>query len=119
MSKQTFERPTEISTLDMVFPTTVRHLMPDYAEIREVYDRGNKWGNRLFSDWFYSGIKSTDGLIPRDGIDKKKALRHIRAVMGSFEPKHEHKEAACAYLLDKWFDGEQSKWERADRKAQS
>lgn len=116
MSKNTFEQPTEIDQITMVFPATVRHLMPVYAEIREEYDRGNKWSNRLFSDWFYCGIKSTDGLVPREGIDKSKALRHIRAVMGSFEPKHEHKEAACAYLFDKWFDGEQSKWERADRK---
>jgi hypothetical protein len=91
--------------------------MPAYSEIAKEYDRNNKWGNHLFNDWFFCGIKSVDGLVPREGIDKTKALRQIRAVMGSYEPKHEHKEAACAFLFDKWFDGKKSKWERADRAA--
>lgn len=112
-----FAQPTDIDQVTMVFPGSVRHLMPSYDAIRDEYDRGNKWSNRLFSDWFYSGITSVDGLVPKEGIDKTRALRHIRAVMSSFEPKHEHKEAAVAYLFDKWFDGEQSKWERAERKA--
>lgn len=111
-----FSQPTDIDTVTMVFPCSVRHLMPKYEDIREEYDRGRKWGNRLFSDWFYAGIKGTDGLIAREGIDRKMALRHIRTVMGSFEPKHEHKEAACAYLFDKWFEST-STWERAERKS--
>jgi len=41
--------------------------------------------------------------MPNDGIDQNKALRHIKAILGSFEPKHEHKEAAAAYLLSLWF----------------
>lgn len=111
-----FSQPTEVDAVTMAFPAGVRHLMPAQSEIPDEFHHGNNWGNRLFADWFYSGIKSLDGLVPRDGIDKTKALRHIKTVMGSFEPKHEHKESAVAYLFDKWFEPT-SKWEVRERKA--
>ena len=41
---------------------------------------------------------------PKEGVDTKKALRHVKAVLGSWEPKHEHKEAGVAFLLNEWFD---------------
>lgn len=113
MSK--FDQPMDIDAATAAFPGSVRNLMPPFSELRE-YDNGRKWGNRLFSDWFYSGIESLDGLIPKEGIDKAKALRHIRTVMGSWEPKHEHKEAAVAFFFDKWFD-EKSTWKRKERTA--
>lgn len=112
-----FSQPHEIDGATAAFPGRVDHLIPPYAEIREKYGYARTWGNRLFNDWFFSGIKSVDGLVPREGIDKAKALRHIATVMRSFDPKHEHKEAGCAFLFDKWFDGEKSKWERAERVA--
>jgi len=113
-----FEYPSEISPVEAAFPTRVDHLVPSYEELRGTpYRNGDNWGNRLFSDWFYFGLKSADGLIPRQGVDKQKALVHIKTVMRSWDPKHEHKEAGCAFLFDKWFDGDQSKWERADRAA--
>lgn len=106
-------KPQVISDVELAFPAKVKHLMPDMKDIPEEFKqfcgRGTKW-NQLFSDWFYSGLSKLD-LVPKDGIDKNLALRHIRAVMGSFEPKHEHKEAAVAYLLSLWFTDESS-WER-------
>jgi hypothetical protein len=99
-----FSQPTEIDAATAAFPAGVRDLMPAYDEIRKEYDSNRKWSNRLFNDWFFTGIESHDGLVPKEGVDKTKALRHIRAVMGSWEPKHEHKEAAVAYLLSLWFD---------------
>lgn len=32
-----------------------------------------------------------------------KAFRHLAACQGSFEPKHEHKQAAVAWLASLWF----------------
>jgi hypothetical protein len=106
-----FEQPADVDALDAAFPASVKHLMPPFSEIRE-WDMAAKWSNRLFNDWFFWGIESTDGLVPKEGIEKPKALRHIRTVMSSFDPKHEHKEAACAFLFDKWFDGVKSTWTR-------
>jgi hypothetical protein len=36
-------------------------------------------------------------------VDTNKALAHIQCIMMSFEPKHEHKTAGVAFLLDEWF----------------
>lgn len=97
--------PQEISTIDAAFPAKVAHLMPKYDEIPEEFrnfNHHNKWQN-LVSTWFFEGIKIKE-LKPKDGIDAKKAMRHIGTILKSFEPKHEHKEAACAYLLSLWFD---------------
>ena len=97
-------KPALVTRLEMAFPTNVRELMPRMEDIpKEFKDRNNgtEW-NRLFGDWFYNGLESLD-LTPKEGIDKEQALRHIQTVMGSWEPKHEHKEAAVAYLLSLWF----------------
>jgi hypothetical protein len=40
---------------------------------------------------------------PREGVDPEKAFRAIKATLGSFAPKHQHKEAAVAYMLSCWF----------------
>jgi hypothetical protein len=37
-------------------------------------------------------------------MEAQAAMRHVQYCMRSFEPKHEHKEAGCAYLLSLWFD---------------
>jgi len=43
-------------------------------------------------------------LKSKPGIDRKAAIRHIKAIMASYAPKHEHKEAGCAYLFALWFE---------------
>jgi hypothetical protein len=36
-------------------------------------------------------------------VDGELAIRHLQVIQASFEPKHEHKEAAVAYLASLWF----------------
>jgi hypothetical protein len=101
----------EIDAATAAFPASVRHLMPPYADIPKEFrdhDGGNVW-QRLVSDWFFGGVKNLK-LTPKDGIDTAKALQHVTAILRSFEPKHEHKEAACAYLLSQWFSN--ATWEK-------
>lgn len=100
----------EIDGVTAAFPTHVSHLMPKMSEIPEEFHRGRTVWNRLVSQWFFCGVKNLQ-LTPKDGIDKAAALRHVQTVMRSFEPKHEHKEAACAYLLSQWFTD--PSWEKA------
>jgi len=38
-----------------------------------------------------------------EGVDGGLAIRHLQVIQASFEPKHEHKEAAVAYLASPWF----------------
>lgn len=100
----------EVSGVDLAFGGDMKKLLPKWDDIPEEYRNMNgitKW-NKMVSDWFFCGIKDLK-LKPKDGIDTHKAMSHIRAIMSSWEPKHEHKEAGCAYLLSQWFDDVQYK----------
>lgn len=100
-----FSVPWDIDPLSTVFPVNTPSRMPLMKDIPEdaKYGRGEyaKWF-KLFGEWFYCGLSRLE-LEPRDGIDEKKAIIHVRSIMPSFDTKHEHKEAACVYLLHKWF----------------
>lgn len=106
-------KPQTVTNIDMAFPAKVSHLMPNMSDIPREFDGGNTKWNKLFSDWFYCGLSKLE-LTPKDDISRDVALRHISTIMRSFEPKHEHKEAAVAYLLSLWFSD--ATWERAERK---
>ena len=99
--------PKELSAVEVAFPANVNHLLPAWESIPSEFKRfgANQW-TRLAAQWFFSGLpkETVAELKPRDGIDKAKALRHVQACLGSFKPKHEHKEAGCAYLLSLWFE---------------
>jgi len=79
-------------------------LMPAMQDIPRDYPDRHKW-TRFFSQVFTNGAPKGTKMFPREGVDTGKALRHLRAIMVSYQPKHEHKEAACAYLLSQWFTG--------------
>ena len=91
----------QITDAEVAFSTT--KFLPPYSQIPEEFKRGNTKWNRLFSAWFFGGLKELR-VAPKDGVDRQKALRCIRAHMGSFEPKHEHKEAGVAYMMSMLFD---------------
>ena len=94
-------QPLDVSDVDVAFGGDMARLLPPIADIPEPFRRGNTPQNNLFSTLFFSG-----GKLPatKPGIDARKAKLHLSAVMRSFEPKHEHKEAACAYLMSLWYE---------------
>jgi hypothetical protein len=96
-------QPKPVDDVTLAFPASVvGSLLPPISDIpKEFSERSNPWG-KLTSEWFFRGLKGQ--FIPKDGIDKQAAMRHLGAVMRSFEPKHEHKEAGVAYLMSLWFD---------------
>ena len=98
-----FTKPTEFNNLDLAFPAMALDHMPLMEDIPEEFDKSERWG-RFVSDWFFFGIAEKT-MQPKDGIEEDVALRHIGMILGSFAPKHEHKEAAAAYLLSLWFEG--------------
>lgn len=90
----------------------VKH-MPKMADIPEEFlKRRNNPFTDAVSYWFFGGARFKDGVLTvdgksfraKDGVDGKKAIVAIQAVLGSFEPKHEHKEAACGFMLSEWFE---------------
>lgn len=102
MSK--FDKPKDVSDIDIAFPAKVSHLMPPMASIPDEFKRFSGEWVEFQRAWFY-GHRKIASVTPKDGIDASAAIRHLHCIQGSFEPKHEHKEAAVAYLASLWFDG--------------
>ena len=70
------------------------------ATLEDAEEKGFGSNNcKRSAELFYNGGK----VNVKDSLDKKyaaKGLRTLKAVMGSFEPKHEHKMAVCEYIID-------------------
>ncbi|MFE9232014.1 hypothetical protein [Cellulosimicrobium funkei] len=92
-------QPVEVTNLEMAFGARVHHLMPAYGSVKPDPD----W-RALQQRWFFSGLPAETQMMPKEGVDPKLALRHLRTIQGSFAPKHEHKEEAVAFLLGEWFE---------------
>src|SRR5436305_9654164 len=67
------------------------------AKRRSFYN-GHTPYNALFSGLFYKGGK-LNFRKDLDPIFKERATAYLSALMHSFEPKHEEKEAICALIL--------------------
>ena len=97
---RTWDQPHDVDSIAAVLPgSIVGTLLPPMSEIPEEFrERRSEWcviAMRLF----FSG-----GRFPqvKPGIDADKAGRHLMAVLGSFDPKHEHKEAGAGWLMSMW-----------------
>jgi hypothetical protein len=97
-------KPNEnITQADIAFgPKNLADFLPPMSSIpKEFFGSGNPW-NKWVSKWFFGGLK--EYAVAVEGINFKQAHAHLKVILGSFEPKHEHKIAGCAYLASKWFD---------------
>jgi len=98
--------PQPVDNVRLAFPASVTDLMPDYNAIPEDFRRGRGGARpwiKFQQQWFFKGLKGVD-IRAKDGIDRAAALRHLSTIQGSFEPQHEHKEAAVAYLASLWLE---------------
>ncbi len=88
----------QLSDIDVAFSqVSVDFDLLEEAKARGFYNGNTKY-NDLFSNLFFKGGK----LDFKDNLNKEfenKATRYLKALMGSFEPSHEVKEAICALLL--------------------
>lgn len=98
MDLKEFSFPTP-TPADMAFPTfdTIPELLEEAKERGFLY--GHKPGNELFSKLFFNG-GSVNFKQDIDEEYKRRVWHYLRSFMGSFAPKHEHKEAICAMLMD-------------------
>ena len=97
-------KPKKVTDIDMALGGNMKILLPPMASIPEDFIKGRTEWNTIFSQWFFSGLGPNTKFNVKDGIDGSVALNHLLSVMRSFDPKHEHKEAGCAYLMSIWFD---------------
>lgn len=98
----------KLDLADVAFGTTA--LLPKYEDIPDDFKRRRTIWNDLFSSWFFDGLSALE-MKPKPGIDGDLAMKAIRAHMVSWEPKHEHKEAGVAWMMDQLF--ESATWEVA------
>ena len=82
---------------------SVNDIMPAYNELDNSFKHGNTKWNEATNTWFFKCIKKSQ-FTPKEGIDIDCAFMHLGAIMSSYEPKHEHKEAGVAFLMSLWFD---------------
>ena len=94
MDLSTYKFP-EVTKVDLAFPTfnTTKEL------VEEAKKRNPQKGMKKFSELFYSGGKIE---LKEDvkGTWKENALMYARALMGSFAPKHEHKELVVGMIFE-------------------
>ena len=102
--------PIPVSRADIAFGGKAMDILPPYRDIPEEFKRGGTQWNKWQRDWFFTGLQCYP--VPKDGIDLNLAMANLKCANGSFEPKHEHKEAGVAYLASLWFsspNGEKTK----------
>jgi len=76
---------------------------PKYEDIPEQFRRGNTPFNKAVSGLFFKGGRLEDyGLRLKAGTDRGAFFLALRALIGSFAPKHELKDATCAWLLSEY-----------------
>lgn len=95
--------PTEITDLEIAFPAHGLKLLPAWEDIPDEFKTNGGKHEQLLTDWFFAGIK-LKSVEMKEGIDQTKAFRHLKCIMGSYEPKHEHKMSGVAYLIEQWFE---------------
>lgn len=97
--------PTPVSDVEVAFPAGALDLMPSRevceAGLAALPDGGAEW-LRLQRVWFSRGLAAGVEFHMRPGVDGETAFRHLCCIQGSYAPKHEHKEAAVAYLASRW-----------------
>lgn len=90
-----------VSDLELAFGGE-EGLWPAWVDIPDEFKSMNHPWAQWQSEWFYRGLKTTP--TAKDGIDADLAIRHLAAIQRSWAPKHEHKQAAVAYLASLWFE---------------
>ena len=92
----------KVTGADIAFPTanTDPKLLRE-AERRgySMYGSDKKRGSKMFQTLFYEGGK----IVYREDVPEEhrnNVMAYLRSFMGSWAPKHEHKHAICAMLLD-------------------
>lgn len=107
-----WSQPIVLSGLDVVFGAgreLMEKMLPTMDEIPEDFKcyggsgRGEakQWINKV-EDWFFKGITALKVTV-KENVNPDLALRHLRCIIGSFEPQHEHKTAGAAYLMSLWY----------------
>lgn len=107
-----WEKPQEVSQIDLAFPARGLELAPTREQCRVAMDEWDDatadaiygFGDAVFT-WIAFGGPPITTMYMKDGIDGETAWRHLQVVAGCYGFKHEHKIDALNYLAWRWMDG--------------
>lgn len=92
----------KIEAVNRAFPTfDAPEVLVEEAKKRGFYNGDTIW-NDLFGEMFYKGIKAGEIDFKSEVKGQEwaeKAYDFAMCLMGSFAPKHEEKEAVCAFIF--------------------
>ncbi|ORB77461.1 hypothetical protein [Mycobacterium timonense] len=97
-----YAQPQEVDDVLLAFPARLGELLPPSEVIPADYPHRHEW-LRFQSMWFAGTLPADCQLEALEGVDAAVAGRHLEAIQQSFEPKHEHKADAVAWLASRWF----------------
>lgn len=92
----------EVSDLDMAFPTRYRKLLPVWEQLTEEEQAGNNQYCHNLNQLFFRGGDMSKYFTAKPGYDQTKIHRYIKATLGDYGPKHEHKIGGIAHALANW-----------------
>jgi len=98
--------PYDFSDVDKAFPVNVVEHMPPWDEIPDEFKRWSHPAHKVADRWFFNELVHNDpkpDFHPKPGMSAELAFFHIHTVLSSFQPKHEHKIAGAAVLIDRFF----------------
>lgn len=97
--------PQEVHPVLAAFPARViGTLLPNFDAIPDEFKSLHGPWATLISRWFAGVLPDDIGFHPKPGINAAQAWKHISTCLASYEPKHEHKIAGCAYLASCFFE---------------
>ena len=89
-----------ITDAEVAFST--EKLLPKMVDIPDEFHGSGNIYTKIASAVFF-GSKLPDGNVSvNDGIDEGLLFRAVRAHLGSWAPKHEHKIAGVGYMISKF-----------------
>lgn len=94
--------PQRVDDVMLAFPAGLGALLPPLEVIPAEYPHRQEW-LEFQNKWFAGALPPDSEMEPSDGVDAQIAGRHLTVLQRSYEPKHEHKMAAVAWLASRWF----------------
>jgi len=85
------------------FVARTADIVPEYKEIPDEFKKQHNPWVKLQQRWFFEGLPKSTEFVLKEGVDGKKATRHLATVQRCWDLQHEHKEASVAYLMSQWF----------------
>jgi hypothetical protein len=97
-----WSRPKTVPDVQFAFPAyIIGTLITEWDDLPDEFRNRTSGYEELAGHACFNNVGfRSDSLL--EGIDIELANRQLNAIARSFQPKHQHKEAAIAYLLSLW-----------------